>query len=206
MKIPLSIPVLAIFCIVSTLYLPAAQATSVNAPTFDDLVTRADCIVTADVTGLCSEWTGESANRHIVTFVTLNVLRTLKGGVAAPLILRVFGGTVGTDTMTVADAPTFRVGERQVLFVRDNGRRFIPLVGIMYGQYRVGDADRITDHAGRPLLSVEEIGTPPTLETALAHRAMTATGNGPGAPAVLSRAEFEAKIIAKVESQNATAH
>ena len=185
---------------------PSVRATTVIAPTFDDLVAKADCVVTADVTGLRSEWTGEGAKHHIVTFVTLNVQRTLKGEAAASLTLRVFGGTVGTDTMEVADAPTFRVGERQILFVRNNGRQFIPLVGIMHGQYRVGESDRIADHAGRPLLRVEDIGAPESLEEAMRRRAVTATGNGPSAPAALSRAEFEAKIIAKVEVQRASAH
>lgn len=206
MKPPFSSRVFALFCAVSLLSFAPARATSVIAPSFDDLVTKAECVITGDVTGLRSEWTGEGQQRHIVTYVTLNVLRTLKGEVASALTLRVFGGTVGTDTMEVADAPTFRVGERQILFVRNNGRQFIPLVGIMHGQYRVTDSDQIADHAGRPLLRVEDIGAPETLEAALRRRATTATRNGPGAPAALSRAEFEAKITAKVESQYATAH
>ena len=122
---------LVLFGVASALSPPSVRGTTVVAPTFDDLVAKADCVVTADVIALRSDWTGEGEKRHIVTFVTLNVLRTLKGEVASPLTLRVFGGTIGTDRMEVADAPTFRVGERQILFVRNNGRQFIPLVRIM---------------------------------------------------------------------------
>ena len=182
------------------------RATTVIAPNFDDLVAKADSIFTGDVTGLRSEWTGEGQTRRIVTYVTFNVVRALKGGDAAPVTLRVLGGTVGTETMEIADAPVFRVGEREILFVRNNGRQFIPLVGIMHGQYRVDEADWVTDHAGHPLARVEDIGAPESLEEALRHRAVTAVVGGGGAPAALSRADFEARIIAKVEALRADAH
>ena len=202
MKVPFPSRILALICAASALCLPLARATSVIAPSFDDLVTRADCVFTGDVAALRSEWTGEGATRHIVTFVTFNVVRVLKGNAASPYDLRVFGGTVGTETMAVADAPVFRVGEREILFVHANGRQFIPLVGIMHGQYRVSDEDRVADHTGRPLLRVEDIGTPETLESALRRRAVSAVATA-GAPAALSRAEFEARIISKVEALRA---
>lgn len=196
--------VFALCCAASVFSLSSMQATSVVAPSFDDLVTRADCVFTGDVAGVRSEWTGEGQERHIVTFVTFNILRVLKGEAASPFTLRVLGGTVGAETLEVADAPVFRVGERELLFVRNNGRQFIPLVGIMHGQYRVDDADRMSDHAGHPLVRVEDIGAPETLDTALRRRAMTAAN--PGASVALSRAEFEAKITAKVEALRATVH
>ena len=206
MKKPFSSPALALFCAASVLFVVPVKATSVVAPSFDDLVTKADCIVTGNVMDRRSEWAGEGAQRHIVTFVTFDVARVLKGEAASPLTLRVLGGTVGTQTMEVADAPVFRVGEREILFVRNNGRQFIPLVGIMHGQYRVNDTDHVTDHARRPIARVEDIGVPESLEDALRRRAVTAVSGGSGAPAALSRADFEAKIIAKVEALHANVH
>ena len=206
MKTPFRSPLFALFCVACTLFTVPAQATSVVAPSFDDLVAKADCIVTGEVTDLRSEWTGEGPQRHIVTFVTLDVRRVLKGEVASPLSLRVLGGTVGTKTMEVADAPVFRVGEREILFVRNNGRQFIPLVGIMHGQYRIDDGDHVTDHAGRPLVRVEDIGAPQSLESAFRRRTVTAAGTADGTSGALSRADFEAKIIAKVEALHADAH
>lgn len=185
---------------------PSASATSVVAPSFDDLVTKADAVFTGDVTGLRSEWTGQGEKRHIVTLVTFQVLRVLKGEAASPFELRVFGGTVGTETMEVADAPVFHVGERQILFVRHNGTQFIPLVGIMHGQYRVDETDHVADHTGHPLTRVEEIGTSrPAMDDSVRRRA---AGNGAKlAPAAaLSRAEFETQIAAKVEALHANAH
>ena len=203
-KFPLGWYAFALFSAFAVLNLPYASATTVIAPSFDDLVTKADCAFTGDVTGLRSEWAGEGEQRRIVTYITFNVVRLLKGEAASPYTLRVLGGTVGTQTMEVADAPVFRVGEREILFVRNNGRQFIPLVGIMHGQYRVDNTDRVTDHAGRPLISVEDIAAPQTFEDALRHRAVTAVTGG--SPVALSRADFEAKIVAKVEALRADAH
>ena len=206
MKLPFSLPLLAVLCTAGGLAVGPVRATSVVAPSFDDLVTKADCIVTGKVTDLRSEWTGDGPQRHIVTFVKLDVLRVLKGEAASPFTLRVLGGTVGTQTMEVADAPAFRVGEREVLFVHNNGRQFIPLVGIMHGQYRIDDADRVADHAGRPVAQVEDIGKPESLDDAVRRRALTHAGQGNGAAVALSRADFEAKIIAKVEATHTDAH
>ena len=169
-----------------------ARATTVIAPSFDELVSRSDCAFTGDVTALRSEWTGTGASRHIVTYITLNVVRTLKGEAASPFTLRVLGGTVGGETEEVSDAPAFHVGERQILFVHHNGRQFIPLVGIMHGQYHVGEDDRVSDHAGRPLARVEDIGAAPTLG-AVPHTGVTAALR----PSALTREEFEAKVIAR---------
>jgi hypothetical protein len=47
------------------------------------------------------------------------------------------GGTVGGETMEVADAPKFKVGDRDILFVENNGTQFVPLVGIMHGRFHV---------------------------------------------------------------------
>ncbi len=204
-KIPFFPCAVVLLWATAALYLPGAGATSVIAPSFDDLVTKADCVFTGDVTGLRSEWTGEGEKRRIVTYVAFNVVRVLKGEAASPYTLRVLGGTVGTETLEVADAPVFRVGEREVLFVHDNGRQFIPLVGIMHGQYRVDAANGITDHAGRPVARVEDLGVPETFDGALRRRVMSTVSNN-GAPTALSRADFEAKIIAKVEAQRANAH
>ena len=113
-----------------------ASATTVIPPSFDELVTRAQTILQGTVTNVRSEWTGEGAQRHIVSYVTLNVEDTFKGNPGRQMTLRMLGGTVGSETMEVTDAPKFKVGDRDVLFVENNGTQFVPLVGIMHGRYR----------------------------------------------------------------------
>src|SRR6478735_11791198 len=119
------------------LVLPVARATTVIPPTFDELVTRAETIFEGTVTGMRSEWTGEGANRHIVTYVTFKIEDAIKGKVGADYTIRMFGGTVDGQTIEVTDAPKFKVGDRDILFVENNGSQFIPLVGIMHGRFHV---------------------------------------------------------------------
>ena len=51
--------------------------------------------------------------------------------------MRVYGGTVGEDSMGIADAPEFNVGDHDILFVENNGTQAIPLVGIMHGRFKL---------------------------------------------------------------------
>ena len=114
-----------------------AQATTVIPPNFDELVSRAQVIFEGEVTGLQSQWIGEGSEHRIVTFVTFKVDDTLKGNPGATYSMRMLGGTVEGQTMEVTDGPKFKVGDRDVLFVENNGSQFIPLVGIQHGRFRV---------------------------------------------------------------------
>src|SRR5256885_6721644 len=58
---------------------------------------------------------------------TLFPYTTLFRSPGASVTLRMLGGTVGAETMEVADAPKFKVGERDILFVENNGTQFITL-------------------------------------------------------------------------------
>lgn len=180
------------------------RATVVIPPTFDELVTRADAVFTGEVTGVSSQYTGEGANRHIVSYATFNVLRVMKGQAASPYTLRMLGGTVGTRTMVVEGAPKFATGERAVIFVKDNGRQFFPAVGVMHGVYRLQHApgagaaasEAVYDHAGRALESVADIGLdePARRSRHLAARPAGATA----AEAPLTREQFENAIAERV--------
>ena len=137
-------------------------ATTVIPPSFDELVSRAQTIFQGTVTNVSSAWTGEGAQRHIVSYVTLKVEDTYKGNPGKQITLRMLGGTVGDQTMEVSDAPKFKPGDRDVLFVENNGTQFIPLVGIMHGRYRIeknqAGRDVIMTNTGAPLTSVSQVG------------------------------------------------
>src|SRR5438309_11056164 len=140
----------------------AALATTVIPPSFDDLVGRAEMIFQGTVTDVRSEWTGEGAQRHIMSYVTVKVEEAIKGNPGASVTLRMLGGTVGAETMEVADAPKFKVGERDILFVENTGTQYIPLVGIMYGRFLVMIAevgrDAVFTNEGSPLSDVSQLG------------------------------------------------
>src|SRR5436190_13320639 len=137
-------------------------ATTVIPPSFDDLVSRAEMIIQGSVTGVRSEWTGEGAQRHIMSYVTVKVEDAIKGNPGATVTLQMLGGTVGAETMQVSDAPKFKVGDRDILFVENNGTQFIPLVGIMHGRFRVKKdetgRDAVFTNEGSPLSDVTQLG------------------------------------------------
>ena len=152
-----------------------ASPTSVVAPGLDDLVARAETVVVAEVVDIRSSWIQSRPGRAIVTDVTFAIERTLKGRSYAQRSLEFLGGTVGDVTLHVAGMPVFQVGDRDLLFIRDSGRPVSPVVGFMYGRFRVvRDAntgvEMIRTHDGRPVGSVADIGNgQPAALAALPH-------------------------------------
>jgi len=141
----------------------SALPTTVIAPTFDEMVARAESVVVARVAAVNSSWVSSREGRAIVTDVTFSIEQTLKGPVHAERTLEFLGGTVGDDTLHVVDMPEFHVGDRDVLFIDESGRPASPIVGFMYGRFRiVGDprtgVERVRTFDGRPLASTADVG------------------------------------------------
>jgi len=113
------------------------SATTVIAPTFDQLVQQAEFIFQGTVTDARSVWEGEGGQRHIETYVTFQVDENVKGQAGSSYTIRMLGGTVGDETMEVTDTPKFKVGDREILFVEHNNEQFVPLVGISHGRFHV---------------------------------------------------------------------
>jgi hypothetical protein len=182
-----------IFLCVVSLTLPAARATTVIPPTFDELVTKAEMIFEGTVTGSRSEWTGEGSDRHIVTYVSFKIEDAIKGAPGSDYTIRMFGGTVDGHTMEVTDAPRFKVGDRDILFVENNGTQFIPLVGIMHGRFHVqadenSANEKITKDNGAAVANVSKLGQ---------DEAAAVTGTA------LSKAQFKAAIRQKLAEKAA---
>ena len=169
----------------------AALATTVIPPSFDELVGRAEMIFQGAVTDVRSEWTGEGAQRHIMSYVTLKIEEAIKGNPGASVTLRMLGGTVGAETMEVSDAPKFKVGDRDILFVENNGTQFVPLVGIMHGRFRVKK-----DEAGREAVFTNE-GSPLTDVTQLGKNEAAASGGR-----AISAKELKQAIHNKAQAQS----
>ena len=74
-----------------------------------------------------------------------------------------FGGTVDGETMGIADAPKFDVGDEDILFVENNGSQVVPLVGIMHGRFHVrrdeSGNEVVTTNEEEPLRNVAGLGT-----------------------------------------------
>ncbi len=166
--------------ICSLLGATALQATTVIPPKFEELVDNAQLIFEGTVSEVKSEWAGEGAQRRIVSFVTFKVKDTLKGEAGSSYTMRMLGGTVDGQTLEVTDGPKFKVGDRDVVFVENNGSQFIPLVGIMHGRFRV-ELDKVT---GREVVALNS-GAPLTDVTALGQQ--DPTGHGAGRASVTGR-------------------
>jgi hypothetical protein len=151
-----------ILSVVAVVDLSSVRATTVIPPTFDELVDQAEVIFEGTVTNVKSEWIGEGAERHIMTYVTFKVEDTIKGSTEQTYTMRMLGGTVDGETIAVSDAPKFKAGDRDILFVQNNGSQFIPLVGIMHGRFRVkrdqSGREVITTNDGESVRNVARLG------------------------------------------------
>ena len=182
--------------------LPLARGTSVVPPSFAELVGDADAIYRGRISAVESRWVprGDGQGNVIKTFVTLAVERVLKGGEQASVTLELLGGTVGSDSMRVSGMPTYKVGEREIVFVQKNGVQFCPLVALMHGRYRVLKDDATSrEHVARddglPLTAVAEVESPmvPLPEPVRAATAASARSRA------LTPEAFEASITSEVQ-------
>lgn len=140
-----------------------ARSTTVIPPSFDALVSGANTIFVGEVMNIRADWDTTPQGRVIVTLVTFRVEDVWKGNVGAVTQLAFLGGEIGDLGMKVHGMPTFRMGQRDVLFVGAEARKISPLVGLRYGRMRVerdtaSRIDRVRTHDGQALGSLAQIG------------------------------------------------
>lgn len=168
-----------------------AGATTIQPPSFPELVAEAEVVIRGVVTALRSETFESPQGTGIRTLVTLRVERMLKGAPVPEVQLVQLGGTVAGRTLRIAGVPQFRLGDRQIVFVAGNGRVFCPLVGLGHGRYGVqsgADGEYVVRDNGIALASVEQIALPLTSHAAVTRAQATA-------PA-LRLGDFENEILA----------
>jgi hypothetical protein len=140
-----------------------ARSTTIIPPSFDALVSGANTIFVGEVMNIRADWDVTPQGRAIVTLVTFRVEDVWKGNLGAVTQLQFMGGEIGDIGMKVHGMPSFRTGQRDVLFVSREPRKISPLVGLMYGRMRVErdtvtSVDRVRTHDGRALGSVAQVG------------------------------------------------
>ena len=121
----------------TTLLLAApASASIVEALDLEELTAQADCIVLGRV--VWAEPILHSDGR-ISTWSRIEVERTLRGTDPAQreILVETLGGQIGDIGMRVAGEPSFAVGERALVFVRDDGKSVFRPVGMAQGVMRV---------------------------------------------------------------------
>ena len=178
-----------------------AAATSVRPPEFSDLVEKAEVVVRGEVVGVRCEWRGTADTRRIVTLVRFRIDRALIGHPPEELELEFLGGKVGTERLEISGMPEFRVGDRDIIFVQNNGRQLCPLVGFSHGRYLVVDGafawepPTVARNNTVPLESVEEV-TLPLSEGAAVVQQLKRVKRAP-----LTVEQFEAAIVQRAMAQ-----
>lgn len=145
-------------------------ASTVIAPPFERLVADAAEIFVGQVVDRVSRWTVRGGRRLIVTDVTFRTTSIVKGATTGLTTLTFLGGHVGETSMEVAGMPSFMVGDRDVLFVRDRTATVSPLVALFHGRFRIvtgptGSGDFVANNARQPLLTVATYAAPARLRT-----------------------------------------
>jgi hypothetical protein len=186
-----------------SLALNPIQGTTVIPPTFDELVSRAEVIFQGAVTDVRSQWTGEGAQHRIVSYVTFKVEDSVKGTPGETYTLRMLGGTVDGETMEVADSPKFKVGDRDIIFVENNGSQFVPLVGIMHGRFHVQKDDAtgrelVTTNEREPVRDVSKLGKDEQATSAASPKSAASQAEA------LSPNDFKVKIRQALQNQPPT--
>ncbi len=140
------------------------RATTVIAPTFEELVREADVVFEGEVIETRSRVSVEGGAETIVTDVSFKVASVLKGTPGPVTVLEFLGGVVGDRGFKVDGVPTFARGDRDVIFANTSQRLLSPLVRVMYGRVRIvkdGPARQefVRQFNGTPLRDVAAIGS-----------------------------------------------
>lgn len=120
-----------------------ASASVVEALELSELVARAERVVLGRVVDKRARWDGRG---RIVTDVTLRVQERMKGAPGDTITLTRLGGSIGEVGMKVAGEPSFRVGERRIVFARPGRNGGWRPVGMSQG------ALPVVDDAGREVV------------------------------------------------------
>jgi hypothetical protein len=176
-----------------------ARATSVTPPSFTELVAESQVVARGTVTSISSRWVDSPQGPMIKTFVEFAVQKSLKGDAPNPMTLQFLGGTVGTETLHVSGMPEFKVGDTEILFVRNNGTQFCPLVRMMHGRYHVRADAAHHNYVARddetPLSSVDDIQLPANDHAPAASKQKRSTATA------LTPEDFESEVTNEVSRQ-----
>ncbi|HMF94056.1 MAG TPA: hypothetical protein VKE96_07180 [Vicinamibacterales bacterium] len=173
----------------------STQATTVVAPSFEQLVSQADIVFEGEVIDTRARIGAARDGSPIVTDVYFRVARPLKGAPAPTLVLQFLGGEIDDRRLTVDGMPRFVRGDRDVIFAVTSTTRISPLVGLMHGRVRItaegdGKQDTVRLFDGTPLRAVDALGATRRQPLLAARPAM-------------SLAAFESAIVSEVARQDA---
>lgn len=116
---------------------PSLRATTVEPPSFDNLVNQSDYVVRVVVKSATPEWKESDGKPYISTHYELNVIEVVKGTPPSPLTLDLLGGKIGDAQFAVSGMPIIEAGDETILFVYGAEKKLYPLVAMMHGVYPI---------------------------------------------------------------------
>ena len=134
-----------------------AGASTLLRVSVDELTQRAEFVFEGEVVSVQAQRSG--ARGMISTFVTFNVIDTIKGSASVESIeLKYLGGNLEGERLEVNGSRIPELGERGVYFVESLTQDLInPLLGWSQGQYLIQTEDgveQVTSVNARPIVSV----------------------------------------------------
>jgi hypothetical protein len=130
---------LGVLALALAVVVPAAASTFV-ALSHQELVAQSDAVVQGRVLKVSSYW--GQGGRVIMTEAVIQVEEKIRGNSPSVVVVRTFGGTVGSYSVEAHGFPKFAVNERLVLYVH-NANDVAEVTGYQQGQYRI-----VRDRAG----------------------------------------------------------
>jgi hypothetical protein len=116
----------------------SVHATTVRRLSFDDLVTKAEVIVSGQV--IDSRTYRTSDGKLILTSYTVQVGEAIKGKTPATVTVTTVGGKLGNTVLRVSGMPQFQTGENTVLFLERTGA-YTTVVGLNQGKFNISNGE-----------------------------------------------------------------
>ena len=131
---------LGVVALMLALAIPAGASTFIGLSKAE-LVAQSDAVVQGEVMKVESFWT--PSGRLIVTQAMVRVTETIAGEAPTVVMLRTYGGTVDGYTIEAHGFPTFKQGDRLLVFLQNQKDGSAEVTGYRQGQYQV-----VRDKAG----------------------------------------------------------
>jgi hypothetical protein len=113
---------------------PAGASTFLNMDQ-RELVQKSAAVVDGEVLQVHSFW--DAKGRVIITEAIIKVSDSVAGNIGSAIVVRTFGGTVEGYTVEAHGFPTFKRGERYLLFLESERNGAHQVTGYQLGQYRI---------------------------------------------------------------------
>jgi hypothetical protein len=146
MKTIFYITVIMLFFTITILCSGQAEATSVIRLEFDEIIRRADTIVSGKVISITHKIIEEDDRRVPYTFVTIAINENLKGSARGNFhTIKLLGGPAPDQNLVlnVGGMPKFSIDQEVFLFLNDNPQMESPIVGFFQGRFNI-QLDRST--------------------------------------------------------------